>query len=538
MNSAPKDKRVSHAPTMTSVYSQPYDLSNPSAQPPVHSNYYGDISPPGSPQLYASGKAHGSGDVSPIENDIGSDIHPAFRVNQKKTTNTHIPVLRKVTPGSSTPPNSSVDTRWDKYSGEPTTGPTGLASQVKPGSALPILTGKRGPGQAKGAAPELDKSRLKSVTERAATLDKGLAIDTRPPWKGASGRTTLVPAPADKPERTMPMPMRDSKKHTDLPSPRSRHARPDVAQEAETESASTREGDINHSPKPGHPTTSRSTKAPGIGSTGYGPDSYPSPVSVNGYPADKSEHQPVRPPFTPVHRNQHSTGNASKKSMDYSPGQQQDSRFSWTTQATNTTYQRSPPPSPPPMPALPSTIKAVPASTGGVVMSRTRPIPSSKNSPTVPSSAVITTSARKPVASLYSESTETLRHYPPHTSGRTASLASTIAGPKALPPTPMEANSQDHVESLQAQLDDLFTQRSNVQRVLRDLLKPEASNPLTTTFRGEREREKRVQALREELNEIALAEHDVGLKLHRAHKKREREEGGEGTTLWIKRVTS
>jgi hypothetical protein len=102
----------------------------------------------------------------------------------------------------------------------------------------------------------------------------------------------------------------------------------------------------------------------------------------------------------------------------------------------------------------------------------------------------------------------------------------------------MEANSQDHVESLQAQLDDLFTQRSNVQRVLRDLLKPEASNPLTTTFRGEREREKRVQALREELNEIALAEHDVGLKLHRAHKKREREEGGEGTTLWIKRVTS
>jgi hypothetical protein len=118
------------------------------------------------------------------------------------------------------------------------------------------------------------------------------------------------------------------------------------------------------------------------------------------------------------------------------------------------------------------------------------------------------------------------------------SSTTTNGGPKALPPTPQEVNSQDHIGALQAQLDDLSTQRGNVQRVLRDLLKPEATNPLVTSFRAEREREKRVQGLRDELNEIALLEHDVGLKLHRAYKKREKEEGSEGTALWIKRIAS
>jgi hypothetical protein len=85
---------------------------------------------------------------------------------------------------------------------------------------------------------------------------------------------------------------------------------------------------------------------------------------------------------------------------------------------------------------------------------------------------------------------------------------------------------------------DLTTQRNNVERVLRDLTAPGASNPLTTNFRVEREREKRIQALRDELNEIGLQEHDIGLKLHRAQRRREEDEGYEGfTTLWVRRVT-
>jgi uncharacterized coiled-coil DUF342 family protein len=114
----------------------------------------------------------------------------------------------------------------------------------------------------------------------------------------------------------------------------------------------------------------------------------------------------------------------------------------------------------------------------------------------------------------------------------------TTGGGKALPPTPQQLESQDHVGQLNAQLDDLRNQRRNLERVLRDLEAPEATNPLKTSFRAEREREKRITAIKNELNEIYMLEHDIGLKLHRANKKREREEGYEGfTTLWVRRVT-
>ena len=559
MNSAPKERIVSHAPTVSSIYSRaPSDWKDPNIGAQVSTaSYYGDVSPPESPR-HAAVKAHGSGDVSPIE--PASDIHPAFRV--QKSAGTHIPVLRKVTPNTASPPRSSTETRWDKYSGEPTQGPTGLASQVKPGSALPIMASRKGV-EAKSNIPALDKSRLRSVTERAANLTKGLAIDTRPAWKGASGRTTLVAPVADKPDRTMPQPQRDTKKQSALPSPppstSPTHARRGIPHEAETEYAPIRQGrsPVHETVRPVSPTKSgQKDSHVGIKSTdlsSYGPDSYPSPVSINDQPTE-SHHQPVKPPNAPVGRMQDDRGDTpppnstkatppkSRPSIEYSPAQQPDSRFSWTTQATNTTYQRSPPPSPPPMPAAFATGKSIPAPTeGGLVMSRTRPIPSSRNEP--PASAIITTAFRKPVAkSPRSDADGPPRStFPLRASSRALSMSSTTTingGPKALPPTPQEVNSQDHIGALQAQIEDLSTQRSNVQRVLRDLLKPEATNPLVTSFRAEREREKRVQGLKDELNEIALLEHDVGLKLHRAYKKREKEEGSEGTALWIKRIAS
>jgi hypothetical protein len=49
--------------------------------------------------------------------------------------------------------------------------------------------------------------------------------------------------------------------------------------------------------------------------------------------------------------------------------------------------------------------------------------------------------------------------------------------------------------------------------------------------------EQRKKGYQEELDSIKSEEHDVGLKLHRAWKKREREEGGSGSALWVRRVT-
>jgi hypothetical protein len=54
-----------------------------------------------------------------------------------------------------------------------------------------------------------------------------------------------------------------------------------------------------------------------------------------------------------------------------------------------------------------------------------------------------------------------------------------------------------------------------------------------------REMEKKiVERLRNELAEVQREEYDLGLKLHRAYKRMDREVGSEGTTaLWVRRVT-
>jgi hypothetical protein len=216
----------------------------------------------------------------------------------------------------------------------------------------------------------------------------------------------------------------------------------------------------------------------------------------------------------------------------------QDSRFSWTTQATNTTYQHSEPPSPPP--PLPAALVA----NANSIMNRSRPIPSRNYSPG-PESPVISTPPpmRKPLSNAHARPARTSSRVLPAGLASPSSITSPTSsvsggGGKALPPVPGALNAADHVATLQARLDDLATQRGNVERVLRDLTDPAACNPLVSNFRVEREREKRVAALRDELNEIGLLEHDVGLRMHRAQRRKEREEGYEGfTTLWVRRVT-
>jgi hypothetical protein len=76
-----------------------------------------------------------------------------------------------------------------------------------------------------------------------------------------------------------------------------------------------------------------------------------------------------------------------------------------------------------------------------------------------------------------------------------------------------------------------------VNRLLGDLNGTQPQNPLVTDLAKRRETEKRRKEFEDELAEIGREEHDVGLRLHRAWKRREREDGAAGTTLWIRRVT-
>lgn len=61
---------------------------------------------------------------------------------------------------------------------------------------------------------------------------------------------------------------------------------------------------------------------------------------------------------------------------------------------------------------------------------------------------------------------------------------------------------------------------------------------VTEEVRRKREVEKKqIEGLREEEAEIRREEHECGLKLHRAWKRRDKQAGYEETGLWVRRVT-
>lgn len=87
-------------------------------------------------------------------------------------------------------------------------------------------------------------------------------------------------------------------------------------------------------------------------------------------------------------------------------------------------------------------------------------------------------------------------------------------------------------------MDDLRVRRNNVYRLLNDLNNMAPPNPMVTDFKRMRLVEQRKKDFADELTEIKREEHDVGLKLHRAWRKREKADPGSESALWIRRVTS
>jgi hypothetical protein len=109
---------------------------------------------------------------------------------------------------------------------------------------------------------------------------------------------------------------------------------------------------------------------------------------------------------------------------------------------------------------------------------------------------------------------------------------------KALPRPPTELAAADHIEILESQVEDLKVRRNNVYRLLNDLNNMAPPNPMVTDFKRMRLVEQRKKDFADELAEIKREEHDVGLKLHRAWRKREMADPSTESALWIRRVTS
>ena len=558
--------RTSEVPTVSSVYSQPspelrFDRHRPSEDQPF------DISPPSSPEPDQYQQNTGQPrrfrsmrDVSPVDENRGKTM-------LSPQGSSHIPVMRKAPPtllnqdsstttqkfwGGKVPQNSKV--LWDEYSGEPTSGNAGKAGRVTPGS---YQKSSASPPSARLRETGYDVSitagsrRNQSLAERANRYGtKPAPVDTRPrePWSRASGRAEIVrpfkDQPSDKPLKIKKTDnMRDGKFEGNAPDSLSADAAR-VSEPADTMVVADvpTAHDTHEEPiKPIVPLkVARTSQSPAFSSPtqhnpgisnpyAYSPvtptSKQPSPVPGN---VAQPQVEPAAPqPTTP-------TSKAPQKSLEATPGSTgskdngTNSRFSWTTYNSNTTYQHSPPPSPPP-PLPTSRVPSEPVSAASAILSRKRPTQVPDRVP-----------ARKPIASSVAPSVaSTARNTimsdgPP--SPRPDSTFSTSTR-KDLPRPPTELAAADHIEVLESQMDDLKVRRNNVYRLLNDLNNMAPPNPMVTDFKRMRLVEQRKKDFEDELAEIKREEHDVGLKLHRAWRKRETADPGSESALWIRRVT-
>ncbi|KAL2133321.1 hypothetical protein VTI74DRAFT_2551 [Chaetomium olivicolor] len=128
-------------------------------------------------------------------------------------------------------------------------------------------------------------------------------------------------------------------------------------------------------------------------------------------------------------------------------------------------------------------------------------------------------------------------------SSRASITPSEIDMNKSLPPPPPEQSAdqaQDRVGLLNAQLRSLANRRININRSIKQMTELMPTDNVLNSDEVKRKREiekQKVEMLRQELADVQREEYELGLKLHRAYKRLDRDGEWEATTLWVRRVT-
>ncbi|EMR61831.1 hypothetical protein UCREL1_11244 [Eutypa lata UCREL1] len=249
------------------------------------------------------------------------------------------------------------------------------------------------------------------------------------------------------------------------------------------------------------------------------------------------------------------------------------SRFSVTTYNTSnptefsyraSTDDEDAPPLPPPPPISTSPLRPSSAASGNSIMERGRPIVAGyeKNprlSPSHPLRINLGTSSHSatpeppnnsissrppPSIATTNKSYGTLTIRPVSRGGGGGGGDNdTLAGgggEKDLPPAPPETAGGDRVARLNARLQALGNRRINLHTAIRQMteLMPTDSVLASDAVARKREAEKhKIEALRRELADVERESYDLGLALHRAYKRLDRDAEYEPTTLWVRRVT-
>ncbi|GAB7356440.1 hypothetical protein MBLNU459_g7210t2 [Dothideomycetes sp. NU459] len=248
------------------------------------------------------------------------------------------------------------------------------------------------------------------------------------------------------------------------------------------------------------------------------------------------------------------------------------SHFSWSTVNTNTTYQTESPSSSPPSYAGDRLASAM--------MARRRPVPSHDTPLSNPVGRRYVSAAQAPTyetplsnpvgrrhvsaaqAPTYDTSLSTsvrrrqLSEAQVQTSAKPRNLDTAVhpalkkskesiesektsVSPveKALPLPPDMSRGGSPIEVLTAQRDDLGVQHANLQRVITELQKLDRASPLEVDEKSRRKNRQKLEEFIEKLEEVQREEHTVGMALARAVRRADRAEGGEGSGLWLRRVT-
>lgn len=412
-------------------------------------------------------------------------------------------------------------TKWDDFIGESAT--TSSRSRPAQGKSYGGLqkhdaaAGPVGDQTSNVSASTRTTSRPGKGTFAERALKAGLKgsgrekIQEREQWRGASGRQAIVPPVVDK--------ARPANEPVLLPSTRNFWNPPP--------------GNETH----GNDTTPTPTPRASAFRTGPVPDIYedhdddvkPTPplkVGRNSPPRVLTPSGPTssnapdystlnKPPMTPpTQSNLAASSGAIENDFraamnDMHLSTQPGSRFSATTYDTGNTHDS--------LPASP--------------MVHGNPASSNRN---LPQTAFERSRATGDTASIRSTTKSIARKPTPAHMGASP-LASDSPGvaAKSLPQSPPEADSNDLITSLQAQLDGLNHRRRNLQRIIHDLSK--STLPTQSTFASRREVTRKADGYKSELEEVLAQQHELGLKLHRA--LRRKDQNMEPTGLWVRRVT-
>jgi septal ring factor EnvC (AmiA/AmiB activator) len=98
---------------------------------------------------------------------------------------------------------------------------------------------------------------------------------------------------------------------------------------------------------------------------------------------------------------------------------------------------------------------------------------------------------------------------------------------------------QGRIDMLEAKRNELVRRKANINTMINELTQVIQPSSIAYDMAAREEVKKTVASLNSELADIQKEEHEVGLKLLRAWKKRDDNDFyGSSSSLWVKRVTS